>query len=372
MSDDNQNKTEEPTQKRLQEAHEKGQFARTEDLGVVFVLMATFVIFVFIAKDKARELADWVINLWSHLHEWTLTNTEAIKWVQTGVQLLLSQLFSLFLACTGAAILAGGIQSGFRLTYKTLAPNWEKVNPVNGLQRLFSFAKCMEVLFDGLKFTVMGFIIYDAFKRIYNDPIFYSPVPFQRIPELFLNVTLTMLSRLIFTLGFLAGLKYLYERYNTHKKLMMSREEVKEELRQTLGNPEIKMAQRRMALRLLQKQMLHAIPTADVVITNPTHYAVVLKYERGKDKAPVVLAKGENLFAQRIKDIAKNFSVPTVENRLAARILFRLGKVGKPIPVEVYELVAEILAYVYRTHKYYFYELKKRRNQIQDEPKNLS
>jgi flagellar biosynthetic protein FlhB len=118
---------------------------------------------------------------------------------------------------------------------------------------------------------------------------------------------------------------------------------------------------RRMARRLLQKQMLASVATADVVITNPTHYAIVLKYERGLDKAPVILAKGENRFAQRLKALAAQHGVPTVENKPVARMLFALGEVGEGIPQELYQAVAEILAVVYRTHRFYFHQLKTRR-----------
>ena len=114
----------------------------------------------------------------------------------------------------------------------------------------------------------------------------------------------------------------------------------------------------------MQKQMLNAVPTADVVITNPTHFAVALKYERGRDKAPVVLAKGERLFAKRIKALAAQHEVPMVENKPVARMLFKYGKVGKAIPLELYQAVAEILAFVYKTHRYYFHELKQRRAEI--------
>ena len=128
-----------------------------------------------------------------------------------------------------------------------------------------------------------------------------------------------------------------------------------------MGDPNVKMAQRAMARRLMQKQMLADVPNADVIITNPTHYAVALKYERGVDAAPVVLAKGQNLFAQRIKAIASKHEVPTVENKPVARALFKFGQVGKPIPAQLYQAIAEILGYVYRTHRYYFYQLKSRR-----------
>jgi flagellar biosynthetic protein FlhB len=118
-----------------------------------------------------------------------------------------------------------------------------------------------------------------------------------------------------------------------------------------------------MARRLLMRQMMADVPKADVIVTNPTHYAVALKYERGKDTAPVVLAKGQNLFAQRIKAMGAKFEVPTVENKPVARALYKFGQVGKPIPAQLYQAIAEILGYVYRTHRYYFYQLRSRRLQ---------
>jgi flagellar biosynthetic protein FlhB len=165
----------------------------------------------------------------------------------------------------------------------------------------------------------------------------------------------------LLALGIVAAISYSYEKFKTAKELMMTVQEVKDEHRNAEGNAESKAALRRMGRRLLQKQMLSAVPTADVIVTNPTHYAVALKYERGVDQAPVVLAKGENRFAQRIKALAAEHGVPTVENKPVARFLFATGKVGEPIPAELFQAVAEILAVVYRTHRYYFHCLKARR-----------
>jgi flagellar biosynthetic protein FlhB len=162
-------------------------------------------------------------------------------------------------------------------------------------------------------------------------------------------------------MGGLAILHYVYQLRKTEKDLMMTRQEIKDENRQAMGDPNVRMAQRAMARRLMQKQMLADVEKADVIITNPTHYAIALKYERGVDSAPVILAKGQNLFAQRIKSIALKREVPTVENKPVARALFKYGEVGQPIPAQLYQAIAEILGYVYRTHRYYFHQLKARR-----------
>jgi flagellar biosynthetic protein FlhB len=168
-------------------------------------------------------------------------------------------------------------------------------------------------------------------------------------------------SRLLLALSVVAAISYGYEKFKMARDMMMTRQEVKDERKQGEGDMNTKAAMRRMARRLMQKQMLSAVATADVVVTNPTHFAVALKYERGVDQAPVILAKGENRFAQRIKAIAAENGVPTVENKPVARMLFALGKVGTTIPADLYQAVAEILAVVYRTHRYYFHRLKARR-----------
>ncbi len=363
---DRDNRTEEPTEKRIQETQERGQFAKAEELGVVFLLCSIACFLLFYASRIGQKCYDFSKDIWSHFStfEGNLPQaTEAIKYLLwCGLDIILG-----FLGlCMLSAIISGGLQSGFKLTLKALKMHWDRLNPVHGLQKLFSLRKCVDICLDVLKMATIAWFLYGAFQQIRQDPIFFNPIPLERVPEIFLRIILVFLSRLIAILLVITFLKYAYERYQTHEDIKMTREEVKEEHKQSFGNPEVKTAQKRLAQRLMQKQMMDQIPVADVVVTNPTHFAVAIKYERGKDKAPIVLAKGENLLAQKIKAIAKHHEVPMVENRIAARLLFRLGNVGQTIPVELYEMIAEILAYVYKTHRYYFHNLKRRRLEKQN------
>jgi flagellar biosynthetic protein FlhB len=196
------------------------------------------------------------------------------------------------------------------------------------------------------------------------DPLFSAPIEAAYLAHFLLHATLEFFGRLLLALGVLAALSYAYEKYKMSQDQMMTRQELKDERSGAEGNAQVKTAQRRLSRRLMQKQMLSAVPTADVVLTNPTHYAVALRYERGKDQAPVVLAKGENRFAQHIKAIAAEHGVPVVENKPVARMLFSLGQVGETIPADLYQAVASILAVVYRTHRYYFHRLKSRRLEV--------
>ena len=161
----------------------------------------------------------------------------------------------------------------------------------------------------------------------------------------------------------ITAIHYAWTRFDHLKKMRMTKQELKDEMRQTEGDPMLKNRLRQMGSRLRQRQMLEEVPTADVVITNPTHYAVALRYVSDEDEAPVVLARGKNRFAARIKAIAREHEVPVVENPPAAQALYKFGQAGKPIPVALYQVVAGILSHVYREHRYYFYRLQSRRRQ---------
>jgi flagellar biosynthetic protein FlhB len=226
---------------------------------------------------------------------------------------------------------------------------------------VFSKAALVRGGIDLLKLGAISLALWVGTKHLVLDPLFTAPIEAAYLAQFLHRATLDFFGQLLVALGVIAALGYGYEKYKTSRDLMMTRQEVKDERRNAETDPQIKNAQRRLGRRLMQKQMLAAVAIADVVLTNPTHYAVALRYERGKDQAPVVLAKGENRFAQRIKALAAEHGVPTVENKALARLLFSLGQVGETIPTELYQAVASILAVVYRTHRYYFHRLKSRR-----------
>jgi flagellar biosynthetic protein FlhB len=237
----------------------------------------------------------------------------------------------------------------------------ERLNPVTGFERIFSKSVLVRSGIDVLKLVAIGSALWLGARGLMLDPLFSAPVEVAYLAQFLNGSTIVFLTRLLFALGIVAAISFGYEKFKTSRELMMTRQEVKDERKQAEGDMHTKAAMRRMARRLLQKQMLSAVQTADVVVTNPTHFAVALKYERGVDQAPVVLAKGENRFAQRIKVLAAEHGVPTVENKPVARLLFGMGQVGEKIPPELYQAVAAILAVVYRTHRYYFHRLKTRR-----------
>lgn len=362
MSDeDKDQKTEAPSEKRLRDAMEQGEFARSQELGVVCGLAAGLMALSFGATEAARHVADYSAQLFARLHTVRFQSGELpIPLIEAG-RLVALVLIPVLVACALAALLSGGFQSGFNLTPKALGFKPEKLNPLSGLQRIFSQRALVHGLVDFTKMLAVGFSLWVALRELLADPIFTTPVEVAYLGSFMRESALGLLSRLVLVLGVIAAASYGYEKYKTGRDQMMSRHEVKEEHKQAEGSAHVKMAIRRMARRLAQRQMLAAVPTADVVITNPTHYAVALKYERGVDAAPVVLAKGENALARRIKALAADHEVPMVENRPVARLLYATARVGEPIPADLFQAVAGILAFVYRTHRYYFYRLPARR-----------
>jgi flagellar biosynthesis protein FlhB len=361
MADDSDQKTEQATERHLEEAMEQGRFARVPELAPLLVLTAALCILAFTAQSSAERLAGFSISTFTGFASKPVRADTVSALMGEMVMVGGAVAFPMAAACAGAALLAGGLQTGFRMTPGVVGLHWEKLDMAVGISRVFSGKAAVHTAIDALKLIAIGGSLYVGARALVHDPLFSSPVDTAYLGHFMYSAATAFITRIILSLGVIAAISFAYEKFKTAQELRMTRQEVKDERRSSEGDSMLKGNRRRLARRLMQKQMLQAIPTADVIVTNPTHYAVALKYERGKDKAPVVLAKGENRFAQRIKEIARENGVPTVENKQVARLLFAMGKVGEVIPPDLYQAVAQILAVVYRTHRYYFHRLKSRR-----------
>jgi flagellar biosynthetic protein FlhB len=358
---DQDQKTEKPTDKRLAEASDRGQFAKSGEITVVFTLAAAVAVLGFTARSSSEAVAEYTVRLFTSYARMPIAADTVTGLLGDLISVVARVLGPILLACAGAAMLAGGMQSGFRLAPEAIGFKPEALNPVNGFGRIFSKSVLVRSGIDLLKLTAIGFSLYLSASSLLKDPLFSAPIEAAYLAQFLNQASTAFLTRLLLSLSIVAAISYAWEKFRSGRELMMTREEVREERRNSEGDAHTKAAMKRMARRLMQKQMLAAVPAADVIVTNPTHYAVALKYERGRDQAPVVLAKGENQFARRIKALAAAHGVPMVENKPVARVLYAMGKVGEAIPPGLYQAVAEILAVVYRTHRHYFHELKARR-----------
>ncbi len=343
-----EDRTEPATPKRRQEAREEGRVAKSVELNTAFLLLVSVIFFFFTASnlgEKLKETFEYFIELSGQYHLSLNSIGHLFKSVNTAI---FSILFPFFIVISIAAFLINVVQVGFMITPKVLEIKFDKINPVNGLKNLFSLKSFGELVKSFLKAIVMTYVLWIFIKH--NIP------KWQNLTQQSENVVFLVLLKdtfliviyiLIFII-FMAILDYLFQRYTFEKSIRMTKQEVKDEYKQMEGDPKVKQKIRSMQMEIARRRMMEEVKKADVVITNPTHYAVALRYDATKMNAPKVVAKGINLIAQKIKEIAKENDVPIVEKPELAQELYKKVPLDREIPEELYKAVAEILAYVYR------------------------
>jgi flagellar biosynthetic protein FlhB len=258
------------------------------------------------------------------------------------------------LAALMGGLLAGGIQNRFNTASEALGFHWERLNPVEGLKRVFSGRSAVPALVALVKFTVIFSLTFSTVKQVLHDPVFTTSVSLQRFIEFLAQSSLRIALRLLLAMGVIAAADYSYQFWRTHRDLMMTRDEVREEKKNSEANQQVKTGRRRLR-RFSKRKMLADVPKADVVITNPTHIAIALRYDRKTMQAPRLLAKGIRKNADEIRELARLHGVPIVDNKPLARLMWKHGRVGREIPTQLYVAVAEVLAYVYRVNPYRYY-----------------
>lgn len=358
---DKSSKTEEPTEKRLLKAREEGNFAKAEEIQVVFGLMAAFIVLLFTSGKAGSDLTIMMAQVLGSIADYQINVDMVVNYGREGVGALSGIVMPALGAAVLAAILAGGLQSGFRASPKALGFKGNKLNPITGFKQKYGMSALVKFGIDFLKFTAIASVVLLGVRRITRHEIFHTKIAPAEISIFILETTLFLLSLMIVTLGMIAVLNFLYQKHKTGQDLKMTKQEVKDEHKQQEGDPQVKSAQRQMARAMAQRQMFAAVPDADLVVTNPTHYAVAIRYDRLQDAAPMILARGRNLIAQKIKKLARDNGVPVIENKPVAQALYKMGKTGKAIPPQLYKLVAQVLAYAYQTHRRYFLDREKRR-----------
>lgn len=341
-------KTEKATPKKRQDARKKGQTAKSQDINTAIILLAVFFVLTFmgpIMLDNIFTIFDRVFRIYVHAD---LTQESLLVIITDIAKELIILLGPIMLAGVIAAFIANYIQVGVMFTTEPLKPKLEKLDPIKGAKRIFSLRAIVELLKSLLKISVIGVIAF-TFLWINLDAILgLIKVPPGSSLAFLAGVTVKLGLFASGALLFLAIFDYLYQRYDYEKNLRMSKQDIKDEYKNTEGDPlirsQIKQKQREMATR----RMMQDVPTADVIITNPTHYAIAIKYDEKVADAPIVVAKGVDFVAEKIKLIAKEHKIVMVENRPLARALYAETEIGDHIPEQFFKAVAEILAYVYR------------------------
>lgn len=355
MSEQTGDKTEQATPKRLEEAQRKGQFARSAEVQTAFVFVSGLGALVSSGSEIWRSLGNSMLSTFAHLHEMNVSEQMVGQYFVDAIKVVGHCTAPVVVAAVVAGLFAGVLQTRFRTSPEAMEMNWERVNPMNGFTRMFSARAAVPALVGIVKLGLLVGLSAGAVERIMRDPMFYTPVDVARIATFMADSAVGLGTRLVMGVIGLAAIDYGYNIWQNQRDMMMTKQEVKDEFKSQEGNPQVKSAMRRRKRGQSARKMLADVPKADVVVTNPTHLAVALRYDRKTMRAPIVIAKGSRLNALRIREIAKANQVPVIENKPLARMMFKHTRVGGEIPAEVYAAVAEILAYVYRTNAYRYY-----------------
>ncbi len=344
--EDRHERTEKATPKRREEARKKGQVARSREVLSTAILFAGVVIFYFSGQMMVRSMKEVMALFISGSGTFELTQESARTLLEESLRIF-ARILAPFLILPLVAAFVSVAQVGFLFTSETMKPNPQRLNPVEGLKRLISPTSLSELVKGIVKLLFIGYVSYGAVKEEVYGLGALTGADTMTILFYLGSSSFRVFLKTAWVLVVIAALDYAYQKWEMERNLRMTKQEVKEEFKEAEGDPRVKSRIRTLQRDLARKRMLADVPKATVVVTNPVHLAVALRYEHGETGAPVVVAKGAGIIAERIKEIAKDNSVPVVENRPLARLLYREAEVGKEIPVSLYRAVAELLAYVY-------------------------
>ena len=353
FADDGGEKTEEPTAKKKSDARNKGQVAKSQELNAAFVLFIGFWAMKILGAHIYSEIAAYTAYIFGHLN--TTVDTETvIRLFLSIVMILLKTAFPIMVAIMLIGLAINLVQVGWNFTTEPLGFDLSKLNPINGFGRMFSKRSLVELIKSLFKILIIGLFLYENLK----DEILQMP----KLLYLDLSASMAQIADIIFMMAFkicaiffaLAILDYMYQKWDHNEQLKMTKQEVKEEFKQMEGDPQIKGKIKQKQREMAMSRMMREVPKADVIITNPTHFAVALRYAEGM-RAPEVIAKGQDLVALKIKDVAREAGVVIVENKPLARALYASVEIGGTVPPELYKAVAEVLAYVYHLKHPYRY-----------------
>ena len=339
-------KTEEPTAKKRADARKKGQVGRSQELNTAFVLLVGFFTLKLLWDSIYLSIASYTTYVFTNLNQ--SVDTENIIHIFIGIIVVLAKTaFPIMFAIMLIGLAINFFQVGLNFNTESIEFKLDKLNPINGFGRIFSKRSLVELAKSFFKILVIGFFLY----RFIHEQILAMP----QFMFFDLTTSLALVAEIIFQMAFIvigvimimALMDYGYQKWQTTQDLKMTKQEVKDEMKQSEGDPQIKGKIRQKQRQMAMARMMKEVPKADVIVTNPTHYAIALSYQQGMS-APLVVAKGQDLVAQRIKEIAREARVPIIENKPLARAIYAAVQIGDAIPQELYQAVAEVLAYVYR------------------------
>jgi flagellar biosynthetic protein FlhB len=345
-------KTEKATPKKRQDERRKGRVAKSQDINTaILLLFCLFALFVF-GGLMLETMIHFFIEAFTTFIHWDVTS-ESVAYVFNGASIEAAKMLApVMLLAIIAGISSNLIQTrGFLFTTEPLKFDLKRIDPIKGAKRIFSVRALVELSKSFLKITFVGAITFSIIWFYKDEVLMLIFKNAESALALFARIAIIMGFTATAALLFLAVLDYLYQRYDFEKNMRMSKQDIKDEYKNMEGDPQIKSKIKEKQQMMATRRMMAEVPEADVVITNPTHYAIALKYDEAKSEAPYVVAKGADHTAKRIREIAEEHDIITVEDKLLARSLYQEVEINEVIPEVFYQAVAEILAYVYQLER---------------------
>lgn len=344
-------KTEKATPKKREDERKKGRVAKSQDVNTALLLLFSFIMLASFGSFMRVQMMDMYTGVFTNFIHWEVTVDSVRKMflqLLTTFFIIIAPIMVISLVISIASNL---LQVGFLFTTEPLKFDLKKIDPIKGAKRIFSVRALVELLKSFLKITFIGVITFSVIWIFKDDILMLAFKNPETAVSFFGRVTIIMGIAATIALLFLAVLDYMYQKYDFEKNIRMSKQDIKDEHKNIEGDPLIKSRIREQQRQIAMRRMMEEVPHADVVITNPTHFAVAIKYDEKIANAPIVVAKGKDAIALRIIKIAKENNVITVENKPLARALFNVVEINEAIPEEFFQAVAEVLAYVYSLEK---------------------
>lgn len=341
-------KTEKATPKKRQDARQKGQVFKSKEVNSAVLLLAMFLTIKYSCPMIYEEISQYFKVVFNEYMKRDIVEISTLmNFVTYTLSVFTKVMLPILLVSVLAGLISGYAQVGFLFTLEPLKVKLEKLDPIKGFKNIFSKQALVELIKSFIKIGVAIYIAFVYLKGEVNNALKLADMDIMNIFIYIGNLAINVSIAIIIVLGLLAIFDYFFQWWDYERNLKMSKHEIKEEYKQTEGNPQIKAKIKQKQRQMAASRMMKEIPKADVVITNPTHFAVAVKYEPEKNSAPLVIAKGQDYLALRIKDIARENSVEIVENKQLARTLYSTVEIGEQIPEDLYQTVAEVLAFVY-------------------------
>ena len=349
-------KTEPATAKKLNDIRKEGQVAKSKEIITAISLMALFIILKVYVGGIGTKLVNGFKTIYGMMQKVMFDSAQGItvrmagSIVREAFTLILGTVIPVLIVAVIISVLGNMLQQKWMVTAKPLAPKASKINPMNGFKRMFSVRQLFELLKSIAMISIIGIMVYNSVRKNMNIILTFYDVTLYTALSTVGNIIINLgiqISAVFLVIGFI---DLIYQRHKFKTDNMMTKQEIKDEFKNTEGDPQVKGQIRRRMQEISRRRMMQQLPEADVVITNPTHFAVALKYEPDSGKAPVVIAKGADYLAFQIRDKAKEYNISIVENKPLARIIYHNVDIGMEIPPELYYAVAEILASVLRAN----------------------